>query len=94
LGHQTNTRCEVSAGERKKCEEGLCCGAGLRPEVTAAAASVLVIETCQPTTTQYYYHEPTVGATKELWEFTCIEGAKYLTPALSLVAISSMLLFG
>ena len=57
LGHVTGTRCEVVGGSRKQCEASLCCGQGLRPDVSAAPAGTLVIETCQPTASTYYYHK-------------------------------------
>lgn len=93
LGHVAGERCEVVGGARKKCEESLCCGQGLRPEVSLAPEATVVIETCQPPASTYYYHQQTATATRELWSFNCIEGAKYIASALSAVVISSLYIF-
>lgn len=92
LGAPAGTRCEIANTTRVKCEANLCCGAAVNPKLAAdATVTVKVIETCQPAASSYYFHTPSVGATQELWAFTCIEAAKYLSSALSLVGLLSFL---
>lgn len=91
LGHPAHTRCEIAGGARKKCEDTLCCGAAVRPATEkVVAGEPTLIESCQPKTANYYFHTPANGGNTQLWKFTCIEAAKYISSAFSLAALLSV----
>jgi len=91
LGHPAHTRCEIQGGARIKCEDTLCCGAAVRPATEPiVAGEPTVIESCQPKTANYYFHTPAKGGNTQLWKFTCIEAAKYISSAFSLAALLSV----